>query len=84
MVHQHGTKRTSPKALNDIKNITWTPAWGQNRIEAMIDGRPDWCISRQRTWGVPITFYPQRNRPIAPTHLRALLKKPPKSLKRRY
>ncbi|BBI66460.1 hypothetical protein PKHYL_06510 [Psychrobacter sp. KH172YL61] len=30
---------------------------GQNRIEAMMNGRPDWCISRQRTWGVPITFF---------------------------
>ncbi|WP_308417689.1 isoleucine--tRNA ligase, N-acetyltransferase domain-containing [Moraxella catarrhalis] len=53
-MEQNGLRQ---KALNDIKNITWTPAWGQNRIEAMIDGRPDWCISRQRTWGVPITFF---------------------------
>lgn len=53
-MEQNGLRQ---KALDDIKNITWTPAWGQNRIEAMIDGRPDWCISRQRTWGVPITFF---------------------------
>lgn len=45
------------KALDDIKNVVWTPAWGQNRIEAMVEGRPDWCISRQRTWGVPIAFF---------------------------
>ncbi|OOR89422.1 isoleucine--tRNA ligase [Moraxella caviae] len=45
------------KALADIKNVTWTPAWGQNRIEAMVADRPDWCISRQRTWGVPIAFF---------------------------
>lgn len=45
------------QSLADIKNITWTPAWGQNRIEAMMTGRPDWCISRQRTWGVPIAFF---------------------------
>ncbi|MDO4896510.1 MAG: isoleucine--tRNA ligase [Moraxella sp.] len=45
------------KALADIKNVTWTPSWGQNRIEAMVEGRPDWCISRQRTWGVPIAFF---------------------------
>lgn len=45
------------QALTDIPNVTWTPSWGQNRIEAMMHGRPDWCISRQRTWGVPIAFF---------------------------
>jgi isoleucyl-tRNA synthetase len=43
------------KALQSIKNVTWTPAWGQQRIYAMVEGRPDWCLSRQRSWGVPIT-----------------------------
>ncbi|WP_394260952.1 isoleucine--tRNA ligase [Moraxella boevrei] len=45
------------QALSDIGKVTWTPAWGQNRIESMMNGRPDWCISRQRTWGVPIAFF---------------------------
>lgn len=45
------------QALADISKVTWTPAWGQNRIESMMNGRPDWCISRQRTWGVPIAFF---------------------------
>ena len=45
------------RALNDIPSVQWTPAWGQNRIESMMTGRPDWCISRQRTWGVPIAFF---------------------------
>ena len=43
------------KALNAIKNeVEWIPAWGEARIYSMIENRPDWCISRQRTWGVPI------------------------------
>ncbi len=42
------------KALEEIKNVHWVPEWGQERIEGMVDGRPDWCISRQRTWGVPL------------------------------
>ncbi|MGX5174423.1 isoleucine--tRNA ligase [Aliikangiella sp. IMCC44653] len=41
-------------AMNAIKDVDWVPGWGQARIEGMIDGRPDWCISRQRTWGVPL------------------------------
>ncbi|CAH0532696.1 Isoleucine--tRNA ligase [Vibrio stylophorae] len=45
------------KAMSEIKQTQWIPDWGQNRIEAMVDGRPDWCISRQRTWGVPITLF---------------------------
>lgn len=45
------------KALDEIKRVQWIPAWGQNRINAMIEHRPDWCISRQRTWGVPIAVF---------------------------
>ncbi|MSP27400.1 MAG: isoleucine--tRNA ligase [Methylococcales bacterium] len=44
-------------ALSEVKRVEWIPEWGQARIESMIDGRPDWCISRQRTWGVPITLF---------------------------
>ena len=47
-------------ALRDIKNVHWTPEWGQPRITGMIDNRPDWCLSRQRTWGVPITLFTHR------------------------
>ncbi len=46
------------KALSAIKNVTWFPAWGQARITGAVEARPDWCISRQRSWGVPIiAFY---------------------------
>ncbi|MBW4053059.1 MAG: isoleucine--tRNA ligase [Proteobacteria bacterium] len=41
-------------ALRDIRKVQWTPEWGEQRITGMIENRPDWCISRQRTWGVPI------------------------------
>jgi isoleucyl-tRNA synthetase len=45
------------QALNEIKRVDWIPDWGQARIESMLEGRPDWCISRQRNWGVPIAFF---------------------------
>lgn len=45
------------RALEEIKDVKWIPSWGQNRIEAMVANRPDWCISRQRTWGVPIALF---------------------------
>ena len=45
------------QALRAIAQVDWLPEWGQARIEGMVDGRPDWCISRQRTWGVPITLF---------------------------
>jgi isoleucyl-tRNA synthetase len=44
-------------ALRDIKKVQWTPAWGEQRIFNMIENRPDWCLSRQRTWGVPIALF---------------------------
>ena len=47
-------------ALDAIQHIRWVPSWGEERITGMIEGRPDWCISRQRTWGVPITLFVHR------------------------
>lgn len=52
---------TKNNLLKDVKNaveeVEWIPGWGQARIESMLDSSPDWCISRQRTWGVPITLF---------------------------
>ncbi len=45
------------RALEEIKKTKWVPAWGEERISNMIAERPDWCISRQRVWGVPITVF---------------------------
>jgi len=45
------------KALASIDQVTWIPAWGRDRIYGMVENRPDWCISRQRLWGVPITMF---------------------------
>jgi isoleucyl-tRNA synthetase len=53
------------QALAEIQRVTWIPDWGRNRIEAAVTSRPDWCISRQRTWGVPIpAFYDAEGEPI--------------------
>ena len=45
------------KALKEIDQVQWIPHWGRERIYGMIENRPDWCVSRQRAWGVPITVF---------------------------
>jgi isoleucyl-tRNA synthetase len=49
------------RAMQEIANVRWIPGWGRERIEGMVSGRPDWCISRQRTWGVPIAIFIDKN-----------------------
>ncbi len=45
------------KTLAEIDNVKWIPQWGRDRIYGMIENRPDWCVSRQRSWGVPIALF---------------------------
>ncbi len=50
---QNGLQDLASKAIDEVE---WMPDWGKARIEGMVNNRPDWCVSRQRTWGVPITL----------------------------
>jgi isoleucyl-tRNA synthetase len=53
-MHQKDLLKTT---LDEVEKVEWLPSWGKARIESMMKERPDWCISRQRTWGVPIALF---------------------------
>jgi isoleucyl-tRNA synthetase len=58
VIDQKGEKKTfRQQAIEEIDKVIWDPAWGKERITNMIATRPDWCISRQRIWGVPIAVF---------------------------
>jgi len=56
------TESPRESALAAIRSVQWVPAWGENRIRGAVEARPDWCISRQRSWGVPIIAFYDANR----------------------
>jgi isoleucyl-tRNA synthetase len=56
-VSMDGQGKLREKALKAIEAVAWHPAQAKNRIKAMVEGRPDWCLSRQRAWGVPLTLF---------------------------
>ncbi len=57
MEHLSGDKGLRYQALKAIDDVEWEPGWGKARIHTMVESRPDWCVSRQRNWGVPIAVY---------------------------
>ncbi|MCI0489594.1 MAG: isoleucine--tRNA ligase [Blastocatellia bacterium] len=56
-VREYSSDSLREGALREVERVRWIPAWGRERMSGMFKGRPDWCVSRQRVWGVPITVF---------------------------
>jgi len=69
-------------ALAAIDETQWIPAWGESRIRSMVEGRPDWCISRQRTWGVPMAVFIDRQTQSLHPDTAALLRRVAEAVER--
>ena len=69
----HGTT-IRERALTEIDNVNWTPKSGRNRLHSMMEARPDWVLSRQRAWGVPLTCFTRKG--LLPTDADFLLRNP--------
>ena len=59
--HLFSSKTIKKDLLDAVKEVTWYPSWGELRLSNMIENREDWCISRQRAWGVPIPVFYAEN-----------------------
>ncbi|CAL4319302.1 isoleucine--tRNA ligase [Buchnera aphidicola] len=70
------------KSINAIRDVKWIPQWGYNHMKNMVIKRPDWCISRQRTWGVPITILIHKKNGILHPEMNQIIKKIEKKIKK--
>jgi isoleucyl-tRNA synthetase len=76
MEAEHAETSLLTQAMHAVENeVEWRPSWGKARIEGMMNGRPDWCISRQRTWGVPIALFVHKETSALHPDSKALIEK---------
>ncbi len=75
MEHLEGEAGLRYQSLKAIDEVNWEPSWGKARIQTMVENRPDWCVSRQRNWGVPITIYLNKETGVMHPDTPALMEK---------